>query len=222
MKLIGCTLEVLGFRSIVRIVEINREGMMLTRVYTQAGDNSHGLAGCSMPSTKDLVTEAVAILQNETEVNSESLVHLETKDLCQTQVTLRSGYADFLLYVIGRLANVLKQRFTKRGGKLFVCIHDIKRKEDRVYFPTSFDSRSLNCYVGISLRVILCLSGSQSENDSEYESLFCMHNEDSCFSSMIMDELKKRGIILKTDRHLERKLGVVYTLFFPKDVHTLQ
>jgi hypothetical protein len=177
---------------------------MLTRVYTQARGNSLGLSGRSRPSTKDLITEAIGILQSPAGMNYNGQTYIETKDLCTSQPELRADYEDFLQFVICRLAGILKHRFAKNGGNLFVCIHDIRRKEDKLYFPTSFDSRKLTYYVGISLRVVLCLSGSRAEKDAEYESLFCMHNEDSCFSSLLMDELKKRGVILKTDRHIAK------------------
>ncbi len=187
-----------------------------------ASDDSQELTGRTRSSTKDIVNKAVGALLQDSTAKFEKIVRLETKDLCTTQSVPWLGYEDFLQYVLERLVSVLKIKFAKSGGQLSVCIHEIKRKEDRHYFPTTFDVRNLNGYVGISLRVVLKLMGSRSENDSDYESLFCAHNEDSCFSSLVMDEMKKRGIILKTNRHPDRKSGVGYTLFFPKETQTIQ
>jgi hypothetical protein len=132
------------------------------------------LAGRTRSSTKDIVSRAVGGLLQDSNAKYEKTVHLETKDLCTTQSAPELGYEDFLHYVLERLVNVLKIKFAKCGGQLSVCIHEIKRKEDRHYFPATFDKAQLNCYVGISLRVVLKLMGSRSENDNDYDSLFVL------------------------------------------------
>lgn len=195
---------------------------MLGHACERTSNNSSGLSGHHRPSTQEIVSETVSALFEGIDIPESHRFELETKNLCVNESSPRVDCDDFLIFVLRRLMSVIKNKFIICGGQLFVCTHEVKRKGDRFLFPNIPDMSSLSSYVGISFKVILRLTEGQQKDDVAYDSLFSPGHESSCFPLSLMSELQNRGIVLKTERHLRRQSGVIYTLFFPKETKTVQ
>jgi hypothetical protein len=195
---------------------------MYDHACVQASTDSRGLSGQYRPSTQEIVSETVNTLYEDLDEVDSRKIELQTKDLCDLRSIPQKGYDEFLVNVLKRLMGVIRSKFIASGGQLFVCTHEAKRKGDRFYFPAVPGSTPLTSYVGVSLKVVLQLSGGRQKDDVAYDSLFSPSFEDSCFPLSLMQELQKRGIILKIERHAYQKHGVIYTLFFPKESTTIQ
>lgn len=195
---------------------------MLGHACVLAGNNSSELPGQHRPSTQEIVSKTVRVLYEGVNTSESKKFDLETKDLCTSRSTPQEGCDDFLVFVLKRLMSVIKSKFIICGGHLLVCTHEAKRKGDMFLFSDEPSISTLSSYVGISFKVILRLTEGPQKDDIAYDSLFSPGYENSCFPLSLMSELKKKGIVLNTERLIERKSGVIYTLFLPKETNTAQ